>query len=198
MAKTTSKSTTAATDVASEIDIKKFLPEGFDLSDFESVGGLRPICPPELNGETPVIGIPYALLDMPPRKSDKSAWQGILVHLLSTAQAQAGDEIVTVEKGKDIIIPVSGSLKANGDLLAAVVNTHKVTPAIFHVTGQMEVGKPSPMWVYDVKLAFKKQVPREGAFALYHRSAPVLTPAETVQRGEVLNANGQPVGRLVG
>lgn len=180
-----------------EIDLSKFLPEGFSLDDFESVGGLRPICPPELNAETPVIGWVVALLDMPPRKSDNSPWQGLLINLVSTAQAQAGDEIITVEAGKDIIIPVSGALKANSDLLSAAVNSHKVTCGIFHVTGQMDVGKPSPMWTYDVRLAFKKQKAREGAAALYHRSPPALVSAP-VLRGEVLDSNGKPAAALVG
>lgn len=202
MAKDKNQKTTAAK--AGEVeqfdkkyDLAKFLPEGFSLDDFESVGGLRPLCPPEINAETPIVGIPYALLDMPPRKSDNSPWQGILVSLLSTAQAQTNDgELVTIEPGDDVIIPVSGALKNNQDLLSAVVDPFKVTPAIFEVTGQQDTGKPSKMWVYEVQLAFKKQRSRQGAMALYHKPAEVLVPAPA--RGQVVDRSGAPAGRLVG
>jgi hypothetical protein len=148
-----------------------------------------------VNAETPVIGWIVALLDMPPRKSDGKAWQGLLINLVSTAQAQTSDgEIVMVEAGKDVIIPVGGSLKSNSDLLAAAVDPRKVTIGMFHVTGQRDVGKQSPMWDYDVRLALKKQQAREGAFALYHKP---VEPLASYHQGQVVDRNGQPA-RLVG
>lgn len=191
---TTATETTTALTNAAMVDLAKFLPEGFNLEDFESVGGLRPICPPELNAETPVIGHVVALLDMPDR-DDGSKWQALLIRLASTAQAKAGDEIVTVEAGKDILIPVGGNLKNNGDLLNAAVDQHKVTMGIFVVTGQIDVGKPSKMWSYDVKLALKKQIKREGSFALYNRPLPEVRQLVT---GEVLNSDGSRAKSLVG
>ena len=177
-------------------DMAKFLPEGFSLDDFEKVGGLRPICPPEINAEVPVVGILVALLDMPPRKSDNSAWQGLLVHLLSTAQAQTMDgEIVSISAGNDIIVPVGGALRNNQDLLSAAVDPYKVTPVIFEVLGQRDTGKQSLMWDYEVKLAFKKQRPRDGAFALYHKPVERLAP---VHHGQVVDRDGKPAPRLVG
>lgn len=198
MAKDTKKKVGEITEKlpGADIDLSKFLPEGFSLDDFQSVGGLRPICPPEVNAETPIVGWIVALLDMPARKADGSAWQGLLVNLLTTAQAQTGDgEIVTVEAGKDVIIPVGGNLKVNQDLLAAAVDPRKVTCGIFSVTGKMNTGKQSDMWVYDVRLALKKQQAREGAFALYHKPAE---PLASYHQGQVIDKDGKPVGRLVG
>ena len=185
-------------------DLAKFLPEGFSLDDFESVGGLRPICPPHVNAGAPVVGYVVALLDMPPRKADKTPWQGLLIHLLSTAQAEGQEgEIITVEAGKDIIIPVAGNLKVNQDLLGAAVDPRKVTAGIFTVTGTMDVGKQSEMWVYDVKLALKKQVARDGAFALYHKPQERLIPqgqqVPQFAQGQVIDKDGKPMNSsLVG
>lgn len=180
----------------SDAELAKFLPEGFSLDDFESVGGLRPICPPQVNAGAPVVGYIVALLDMPPRKADQSNWQGLLIHLMSTAQAEGADgEIITVEAGKEIIIPVGGNLKVNSDLLNAAVDPRKVTAGIFTVVDTMDVGKQSLMWVYDVKLALKKQIAREGAFALYHKPAERLVPAAQANGGTPQFAQGQVVGK---
>ena len=195
MAKNT-KQTAAKPEM--NVDLTKFLPEGFSLSDFDVVGGLRPICPPELNEGSPIVGWVVTLLDMPDRE-DGSKWQALLINLASTAKAKAGDDIVDVEPGQDVLIPVGGNLKNNADLLNAAVDPHKVVMGIFTVTGQQDVGKPSPMWTYDVRLAIKKAKTRDGAFALYNR--PVATPAQIpttfIPRGEVMGANGKPA-QLVG
>jgi hypothetical protein len=176
-------------------DLAQFLPAGFSLDDFEKVGGLRPICPPEINAETPIVGYVFALLPMPKRKADNSDWDGLLVKLLSTAQAKTVEgEIVTIEAGRDVIIPVSGALKNNQDLISAAVDPFLVTPAIFEVVGQLDTGKESKMWMYEVQLAFKKQVKRTGAFALYHKPAEVSSQP----RGQVVDRNGHEPGRLVG
>ncbi len=196
MAKNDKKQAAVEPTSGADIDLSKFLPEGFSLDDFQSVGGLRPICPPEVNAETPIVGWIVALLDMPARKADGTSWQGLLINLMTTAQAQTSDgEIVTVEAGKDVIIPVGGNLKVNQDLLAAAVDPRKVTAGIFTVTGQLDVGKPSKMWVYEVRLALKKQKAREGAFALYHKPAE---PLATYHQGQVIGKDGQAVGSLVG
>lgn len=181
------------TDTQVNVDLSKFLPEGFSLDDFEVVGGLRPICPPELNAESPVVGWVVACLPMPARE-DGSQWSALLINLVSTAQAKAGDEIVTVEAGRDILIPVGGNLKNNGDLMAAAADPQRVVMGVFQVTGQQDVGKPSKMWVYEVKLALKKSIARTGAFALYNK--PTISIGEMANQ-PIIGANGQPA-RLVG
>lgn len=193
--KTTATQADASFKQWNEKELAQFLPEGFSLDDFESVGGLRPICPPQVNAGSPVVGYVVALLDMPPRKADQSNWQGLLIHLLSTAQAEGADgEIIEVAAGKEIIIPVGGNLKVNSDLLNAAVDPRKVTAGIFTVVDTMDVGKQSLMWVYDVKLALKKQIPREGAFALYHKPAERLVPSTQANGGQQF-AQGQVIGK---
>lgn len=180
---------------SNDLDLSKYVPDGFDLSDFDVVGGLRPVCPPEVNQDNPVTGWIVALLDMPKRKSDGSEWRAILVQLTRPAKAKAGDDVVDVEAGKEILIPLSGSLKNNADLLNAAVDARKVTMGMFVVTGTMDIGKPSDMWVYEVRLALKKQIAREGAFALYNK--PVVALQNGFDVGNITDRNGQPA-RLVG
>ena len=177
-------------------DVAQFLPEGFSLDDFQSVGGLRPICAPEFNNAKPVLGYIVAELGMPPRK-DKSTWTAILVTLLSPAMAKAGEDIVEIPPGRDVLIPVGGSLKNNGDLRAAAADQESVFLGIFTVTGQIDVGKQSDMWDYDVRVALDKPKARTGAFALYNKPAAPALPAGFAT-GEVLDKNGKSVHRLVG
>ena len=177
-------------------DVAQFLPEGFSLDDFQSVGGLRPICAPEFNNAKPVLGYIVAELDMPPRK-DKSTWTAILVTLLSPAMAKAGEDIVEIPPGRDVLIPVGGSLKNNGDLRAAAADQESVFLGIFTVTGQIDVGQQSDMWDYDVRVALDKPKARTGAFALYNKPAAPALPAGFAT-GEVLDKNGKSVHRLVG
>jgi hypothetical protein len=66
---------------------------------------------------------------------------------------------------------------------------------IFTVTGQLNVGKQSDMWDYDVRVAMDKPKARTGAFALYNKPSHALPQHYT---GEVLDKNGVPAGRLFG
>jgi len=196
----TKKNTPAAEtsiDLAAALkDVAQFLPEGFSLDDFQAVGGLRPICAPEYNTGKAVVGYIVAELDMPPRK-DKSAWSAILVTLLSPAMAKAGEDIVEIPPGRDVLIPVGGSLRNNGDLRAAAADQESVFLGIFTVTGQIDVGKQSDMWDYDVRVALDKPKARTGAFALYNKPTAPALPAGFAT-GEVLDRNGKSVHRLVG
>jgi hypothetical protein len=174
-------------------ELAKFLPQGFTLDDFVVVGGLRPIVTPELNQEQPFAAKIVALLQMPPRE-DGSKWSAILAFLMSPAKAQAGDETVAIEAGKEVLIPVGGNLGNNADLLNAASSAENVYTGIFSVTGTLDTGKPSPMWVYEVRIAKNKPEKRTGQFALYNKPAPELNAAP----GDVRKANGEPAGSLVG
>lgn len=176
-------------------ELAKFLPAGFTLDDFEVVGGLRPIVTPELNSEQPFAAKIVALLEMPPRE-DGSKWRAILAHLVSPAKASAGEETVTIEAGKEVLIPVGGNLGNNPDLLNAAVSPDSVFTGLFAVTGQLDTGKPSPMWVYEVRIAKSKPEKRIGQFALYNK--PVNQMGAGATPGDIRDANGKPAGSLVG
>jgi hypothetical protein len=178
-------------------NLAQFLPEGFKLEDFDVVGGLRPIITPELNQGTPIAGYIVALLDMPPRE-DGSKWKAILVNLLSPAKAKAGDEVISIEPGKDVLVPVGGNLGNNADLLNAASSVKQVFLGIFHVTGTLPTGKPSEMWVYEVRIAKGKAIPRTGQFALYNREPAASLPAGPAPGTDIRTADGKPAGSLVG
>lgn len=158
--------------------------------DFVVVGGLRYICLPENNEGRPITGWTVALLDMP----EKFKWkQAILLNLTSSARVVQDDETIDAQPGDDVLIPVSGNLKNNAELLKACVDPRIVTMARFTYLGEKDIGKPSPMKEFEVALALKKQIARTGQFALYNQpQAGAFIP------GEVLNGDGKPAARLVG
>lgn len=175
-----------------QIDLSKYLPEGFDASGFESVGGFIPIVPAQLTHDehSPVMGWIVGVIDMPQRESlnnrkgEKEDWQTIQVHLMAPTKALLNGEVLEIPPGKDVMIPINGSLKNNHELLMAACDHTKVYLGQFSVTGQQDTsgGKLNPMWAYDVKL-HKQTKAREGRYLL-----------KTTQQPKMLNqANGEAV-----
>jgi len=173
------KNAKATTDTG--IDISKFLPEGFEADGLVTVGGLRNICPAEVTYEqkSPIAGYIVTVMDMPlreslNRKGEKEPWQAIIVRLTHATKGLEGEDVVTIEAGKDVLVPVNGSLRNNADLLRAASDSDSVFFGVFQVTGKIETGKPTPMWNYEVQI-HKKTVARTGSFAIYNR--PVFASA---------------------
>ena len=163
-----------------QLNLKGLLPEGFDEKDFAITGGLRPIVSPELMMDNPVVGWIVTRQEMPDR-DDGTAWSAFLVQLTGPCKAvdRGENEIIEVPAGSEVIIPISGALRNNRELQIAALDPARVYLGIFSVSGQVNVGKPSPMWAFDV-LLHKRTIPREGAFALHNRAAaPTLNGAAT-------------------
>lgn len=177
-----------------EVDMKAFLPAGMSEDDLSEVGGLRPICQPEEMQDSPVAGWVVAILDMPARK-DKSEWQALLIETTGACRAKVGEEIRTIDAGEEVLIPLNGNLKNNPDLLNAAASQTHVFWAFLRCTGQVDLGKPSPMWSFLVKLNKKEPKPRTGKYALHAVKVNVIPQ---LGRGDITNANGQPVGSMVG
>lgn len=177
-----------------DIDLKAFLPEGFSEDDLSTIGGLRPICQPEEMMKSPVGGWIVALLHMPPRK-DKSEWDAILVETTGACRALVGEEIQTIEAGKEVLVPVNGALKNNPELLNAACDGARVFWGLFQVVGQVELGKPSPMWDFKVQL-HKKTIPRTGKYLLNQAQRVEVIPQ--LKKGDVTDTNGKPVESMIG
>ncbi len=186
------------TDTATpEFDLSAFLPEGFSADDFKSVGGLRPICQPDLMQQFPVGGYIIGLLDMPKRK-DGSDWQALLIELTGATKAKAGVEIVNIEKGKEVLVPLNGNLRNNPELLNAAVDPVNVYIGFLHCKGEVDVGKPSAMWDFEVKI-HSKTIKRTGKFLLNQRAPRVeVLPAAPIERGAITDSNGKSAGSMVG
>lgn len=178
-------------------DLKAFLPAGFEAADFDVVGGLRPIVSPDIlfEGQQPLVGFIVALLDMPPRE-DKSEWRALLVETTGNVSAKVGEDTVVIPAGKEILLPLSGSLKNNPDLLNAACDGSRVFLGIFSVKGQVDTGKQTPMWDFEVQL-HKKTIARTGKYSL-HQHNSVGTIAPQIPAGGMTDANGRSAGSMVG
>jgi len=192
------KTNTAATAPKVEkFDMRAFLPEGFSESDFDVIGGLRPICQPETMMKYPVCGYVVALLDMPQRK-DKSDWRALLIHLTGATKAKAGEDIVEVAAGEEVLVPINGNLKNNPDLLNAACDPRNVYIAWLQCVGQLDVGKASDMWNFEVKLS-RKSIQRQGRYALQqHNQVGVVKDIPQLGKGDITDANGKPQQSMVG
>lgn len=199
MASAKQKPTANTAPEARKFDMKAFLPEGFSEDDFDIVGGLRPICQPESMMQYPVAGFVVALLEMPQRK-DKSDWRALLIHLTAATKAKAGEDIVEIEAGEEVLVPVNGNLKNNPDLLNAACDPNNVYVAMLVCTGAIDVGKQSDMWNFEVKLS-RKAIKRQGRYALHNRAVPAQLasgPSAPLERGAITDSKGQPVQSMVG
>ena len=198
MVKTKTTPAAATAPKAAKFDMKAFLPAGFTEDDFDIIGGLRPICQPETMMTHPVCGYVVALLDMPKRK-DGSEWRALLIHLTGATKAKAGDDLINVEADNEVLVPVNGNLKNNPDLLNAACDSRAVYIAFLQCTGQLDVGKQSEMWNFEVKLS-RKSIVRQGRYALQQHNAVGVVSKEIPQlgKGAITDANGQPAGSMVG
>lgn len=162
-----------------DFDFSKFLPEGYDAKDLRKVGGLTPIYAPKLAFEQkwdPVVGFidRVMVLDMGEEiKDEKQRYRPFLVvELTSPNKGAVGpkseQEVVSLNKGDDILVPVSGSIKNVKALEIAATDPANVYLGMFRVLGEKDLqqaGKPSPMWVIDARLHSKTKK-REGRFLL--------------------------------
>jgi hypothetical protein len=204
MAKTDDKKTASAISTAPAADpwaemLKGFLPAGFDLADFQTIGGLRPIVSADLMYEHkfPIVGRVVAILDMPQRKSlnkadEKEDWSTILVELLAPCRAKSGNDIITVEAGKEIMIPRGGNLKNNRDLELAARDPNFVHTALFICTGEVDLGVNgrNPMWGFEVRISPKLAIRREPGSKYSFAGAPVVRHLST---GEGVTQDGEIV-----
>lgn len=196
MASAKRESQVATKPKAADIDMKAFMPEGMSEDDLSVVGGLRPICQPEEMMGAPVGGWIIGILDMPPRK-DKSEWRALLVETTGACRAKVGEEVQTIDAGEEVLIPLNGNLKNNPDLLNAAASDTHVFWGFLQCVGQVELGKPSPMWDFDVKLNKKSPKPRTGKYLL-HQSIARVEVIPQLGKDDITRANGQPAGSMVG
>lgn len=192
---------------ADDFDYSKYMPEGHDAKDLRKIGGL-----------TPIYGGNFALAqNWPPccgwldrierievgdPGDPNPIREFIRIEVTVPTKGVRGargdnQEVVDVKVGEDILLPVSGNFK-NIAVLRAALSSHKeVYFGIFRAIGMLNTGKASDMVKFDSRLSNKTK-PRIGRFELPQNAmyAPELQPS--IPAGQVMDANGQPVARVVG
>jgi len=217
MAKNDKKNAVTNESAATAIDpeVLAFLEaQGISLDDFEEIGGFAPIISAKdlLESGATVFGYLVGMHAMPPRLSinpaDRKAgvkedWDTIYLCLAAPAEAKSGDDVVTVKSGEFVRIPVTGNLRSNEALTAAATHPDLSFLASFRVKGkrQIEVGQ-SEMYEYVVSIVKNKPVERSSkrGFALNEgpgAKTKGLLNAAPLNKGDVVNANGQSAGSLV-
>lgn len=179
MAKDKQKAAQTSTGAEAAFDWSQYLPEGYAAEDLQKVGSLTPIYSFQNAYDekwAPVIGLPVeiSMRDMGKEIEDpKQRFREFLtVELKVATKATRGSkdeqEIVDLEPGQDILVPMGGNIRNIRELRASVTHAAGVPLVALRVEGQLELrqpGKPSPMWVVDVNI-HPKLAPRTGRFTL--------------------------------
>lgn len=185
---------------------------GFSEQELLDIGGMDPIAAAEVTFESssPVAGWLIGEKEMPPRMSidparrargEKEDWSALIVLLTASTNAYVGEEVVEVEAGRRVIIPVGGNLGNNMELLQKAHDPKFCFWVFIDCNGQVQLDKQrNPMWNYTVKCSPKgKARESEGSLSLPRpRNLPRLTTPNGTVPGQVVSRDGQPVQSLVG
>jgi hypothetical protein len=188
---------------------KSVLPEGFSAEEFQLTGQLTPIYAAKDAFEErwpKLIGFMKGIEELPTvREGKDDAYTPMMIRfkvIAATKGIQGKDdkrEIVEIPIGSEVLLPISGNLRNNAKLLAAATNPNEYFLAQVVATGQVRVGKPSPMWELNVQLHPKGQRRAGTEYAMMVASgAPMLQTATGAvydpSTGELVsNGNARPV-----
>lgn len=158
-----------------DFDWSKYVADGYAVDELRIIGGLTPIYVPEealSQGFPPVFGKMDRIEFLPTqRQGQKDEWTPRMIRVVALMPTKAmggtGDDrhLVDIAVGDDVLIPVTGNLSNNKTLLIAAAHEDLVFVAGFRVKGQKEIGRPSEMWDWDVRLHPKTER-RAGRFML--------------------------------
>jgi hypothetical protein len=152
--KTTKTAPVANAAASDDFDITQYLPAGADPSKIKVTGGLTPIYRPEdaYNQKWPPVIGDMKCVEKLDAITDFDSFM-IRVVCVAPTKGISADEPVDVPVGSEVLVPVSGNLRSNREILAAATNGTSYYRAGFKVTGQKEMGKGrSDMWVVKAKL----------------------------------------------
>lgn len=184
-----------------DFDWSKALPEGFDVKGFEKTGGLAPIYSPKEaheNGFEPLIGYAVRTQLLPPIQQGKETFipEMIMVRAIRptkavTGKRRDGQEIVDVNVGDYVMVPITGNIGTNERLLAACDDPNEVSLVGFRVTGTRQVNDmPSPMWVWEMMVHQKKTLRKGTEFELLLNSNERPRMLGTTSNGSKFDKDG--------
>ena len=200
-----------------DFDYSKFLPEGYQAEGLRKIGSLTPIYSMQaaLNEKwDPCVGrlINISVMDMGEKITDmKQRYREFaLVELAHATKAVRGSgdaqEIVSLRKGDDVLVPVSGAIKNIRDLRVAAADPNNISIVVFRCVGTKKLnqpGKPSAMLVIDARI-HAKTAPRTGRYILTAAQVTGQLPAgeklaAVTPTGEVYDAaTGELQNKVVG
>lgn len=205
-AKDKNKEVVAAPDFFNYSD---YLPAGVTKDDGRTIGGFTPIYAPDTAWEEkfpPAGGYLCHFQILPAVKKGKDIYIPKMIKLivknakgLPTKGVRGkgdGKEVVDVPVDNALLIPLTGNLLNNEELLDAVADPNNVHYALFYIRGQVDTGQITPMWDWHVQLFDKLTIKREGEYALPidgSRIDRVLTEGKTPGNAEGRTVTGQTV-----
>jgi hypothetical protein len=198
------KNQTKAADAAPDFfNYDDYLPAGIKSDDGRNIGGFTPIYSPEdawADGDKasqfPIVAGWLCYFEiLPEKKRGKETFIPkmikVIVEAATKGMSGTGDAklAVDVPKGKAVMIPLTGNLLYNQELLDAVADEKNVHFATFRLIGQVDTGMPSPMWHWEVRLYDKATKIRSSDYAL---------PAAGSRIDRVLSEGKVPPGAQIG
>lgn len=155
-------------------------------------GGLTPLFLPQLALEKKlvVIGTFHKLEMLPDFADGKKSLALKICDLEYDTIGTTGDktkrEEVPIAKGGTILVPLTGNLKSNRELVEIITDVEHVYKFACSVTGTMPMKGKNDMYVFDVRISLPAPQPRQGKYML-----PV-SYARAIASGDVMRAiNGE-------
>jgi hypothetical protein len=146
---------------------------GQDGADFVKTGELTPMYTPEgaFENKWPAVGGKLdRVIFLPKIMQTDGIFEPVnllIDDLVAATKGMKGAKQLRTEcdvaKGGRILIPVTGQLRVNRELIVAALDPDYVYRCAFRVTGREKVNnQPSKMFTWDVYVDFKNRTPRKG------------------------------------
>lgn len=156
-----------------KFDPSKYLAPGMNKEKIRKVGNLTPIWSGEIALEKGLVLAGrmdrLEILDMGEDKDPKDRYRPMIRVVCAFATtgvlgAKKEQKKVEVPAGEDILLPITGSLKANKAVLLSAWDPKTVNYIIARAIGHVDTGKPSEMVEIETHLV-DDPIVREGRFA---------------------------------
>lgn len=201
----------SAAPTVDEFDYTSFFKDAglkYTEEDLRDVGGLMPIYASEHAAEEnwpPLFGLMLGIRNIHVDKTTKTEEEGKRLFIVVEAEVATkglqgtGDdrEVVDIEPGQRILMPVTGAVKNLDEVLTNAMDDEQVHRCLFRVTGErIKMKKPgrTPMWEVKTKMV-DDPIPRRGRYA-FHAADNAALPSSSngvpsLPRGQIVNSRGE-------
>lgn len=168
--------------------LDSLLPPELKAKDLSRTGELTPIFNFKLAHEKKLVvaGRLHIIETLPIEGAEKPRLvlkvRDLTAPTIGTQGPKSDQRQVEIPKGGEILVPVSGNLANNKDLIDAIMDVDHVYFGVFAVTGTMPRKGKNDMWVVDCRIALQERMKRTDKYLL-----PV-SYARALARGDVATA----------